>query len=339
MELITEGETKLWVYTGKISKEMEVFYNPAKKFDRDTNVELVKILKPKKFLDLLAASGARGIRIAKETGTEVYLNDLNSKAVELIKKNAKENGVEVKVFNEDANKLLVNLEEKFDFIDIDPFGSPIYFIENVIPKLTNGGYLAVTATDVAPLYGSAPKRCLMRYSAQSYKLPFSREVGLRILIGAIQRIVSKYEKYAEPIFSFFGGYYYRVYFKVYRKNRPAKLAYLSYSNLERKIFEIPIEEVKKGTVVGPLYIGNLNRKEILEKINYEHKVIELLKEECCKQPFYYTTSEIAKQLHVSEVGFSKLKDLEGFSRTHFDPKGFRTSENIEEIKRRFTQAP
>ena len=53
MELITEGNTKLWVYKGKISKQMEVFYNPAKKFDRDTNVELVKILKPKKFLDLL----------------------------------------------------------------------------------------------------------------------------------------------------------------------------------------------------------------------------------------------------------------------------------------------
>ncbi len=339
MELIEEGKTKLWVYTGKISKQMEVFFNPAKKFDRDTNVELIKILKPRNFLDLLAASGARGIRIANETGTEVYLNDLNPKAVELMKKNAKENGVEVKIFNEDANKLLVNLDQKFDFIDIDPFGSPIYFIENAIPKLTNGGYLAITATDVAPLCGSAPKRCLMRYSAQSYRVPFSREVGLRILIGAVQRIVSKFEKYAEPIFSFFGGYYYRVYFKIYRKNKPSDLAYVSYLNLERNIFKFPIKEIKEGIVLGPLYIGELNRKDILQKIDYEHKTIELLKEECGKPPFYYTTSEIAKHLHTSEVSFSKLKDLENFSRTHFDPKGFRTSENLEEIKKRFIPSP
>ncbi len=338
MELITEGNTKLWVYRGKISKQMEVFYNPAKEFDRDTSVELVKILKPKTFLDLFAASGARGIRIANETDASVYLNDLNPKAVDLIRKNAKENGVDVKIFNEDANKLLVNLDEKLDFIDIDPFGSPIYFVENAIQKIRNGGYLGITATDVAPLYGSAPKRCLMRYGAYSYKVPFSREVGLRILIGAIQRIVSKYDKYAEPIFSFFGGYYYRVYFKLYRKNKPADLGFLSYKDLAREIFPFPVKTICSTNLIGPLYLGNLNKKYVLNKIKYEHKIISLLKEECCKQPFYYTTSEIAKALHVSEVKISKLETLENFSRTHFDPKGFRTSENLEKIKRIFIRA-
>ena len=337
MELIKEGKTKLYVYTGKISKKMEVFYNPMKKLDRDINVEIIKILKPNNFLDLMAGSGARGIRIANECGTRVILNDLNPNAVKLIEKNAKLNNVKVEIKNQDANKLLINSNEKYDFIDVDPFGSPIYFIENAINKLKNGKYLSVTSTDVSPLYGSSNKRCIKRYGAISLKTFFSREIGLRILIGSIMRIASMYEKYAEPIVSFFDRYYYRVYFKVYRKNKIPDVGFLFYDekSLERKICQIDNFKCFKGKIAGPLYIGKLGRREILEKIN-GFKIIDLLKEEIDFPPFYYNTTEFAMNLNKTEIKLSKLeKNLSSFSRTHFDPKGFRTFDKIEKIKELF----
>ena len=334
MELIKEGKTKLYVYTGKISKKMEVFYNPMKKLDRDINVEIVKILKPNNFLDLMAGSGARGIRVANECGTRVILNDINPNATKLIQKNAKINDVKVEIKNEDANKLLVNSEEKYDFIDIDPFGSPIYFIENSINKIKNGKYLSITSTDVSPLYGSSNKRCIKRYGAVSLRTPFSREIGLRILIGSVMKIASRYEKYAEPIVSFFDRYYYRVYFKVYRKNKIPEIGFLFYNEktLERNISEMKEFKCFKGKMAGPLYIGKLGKREIIEKIK-GFKIIDLLKEEIDFPPFYYTTTELARNLKKQEIKISKLeKNLSSFSRTHFDPKGFRTFENIEKIK-------
>ena len=337
MELIQEGETRLYVHTGKISKKMEVFYNPMKKLDRDLNVEIVKILKPNNFLDLMGGSGARGIRIANECNVKVILNDINPNAIKLMEKNSKLNNVKVEIKNEDANKLLINSDIKYDFIDIDPFGSPIYFIENAINKIRNGKYLAITSTDVSPLYGSSKKRCIKRYGAIPLKSPFSREVGLRILIGSIMKIASRYEKYAEPIISFFDRYYYRVYFKIYRKNKLPNIGFLFYNekNLERKICDMNDFECYKGKIAGPLYLGKLGRKDLLDKIK-NFKIIDLLKEEIEFPPFYYTTTEIAKKLNKPEIKMSKLKEgLSSFSRTHFDPKGFRTFDKIKKVEELF----
>ncbi len=338
MELLEEGKVKFYTYKGKISREMEVFFNPAKKLDRDLNVEIIKIIRPRNFLDLMAATGIRGLRIAKNfPNIEVILNDINKKAYDLMKKNAEINNLKVRIFNEDASKFLINSEEKFDYIDIDPFGSPIYWIEDAVRKLTNGGYLAITSTDLAPLVGSAKKKCLLRYSSVPLKSPFSREVGIRILIGAVQRIVAKYNKYAEPIFSFFGGYYYRVYFKIYRKNKVPDVGFLFYdrNSLERKFCRIDEFKNFDGDFSGPLYLGKLWRKELVNKIG-GFKIVDLIKEEMDFPPFYFTTYEFSSRFKSSEVSFSKLKKkLVDFSRTHFDPKGFRTNEKLEKIKRIF----
>ena len=94
---IVEGKTRLLIpekgkfgktEAGKLRKP-PVFYNPRMKLNRDICCAVVGVLKEKeeiKFLDLLAGSGAKGIRIANEVGCKVHLNDANEKACELIKK-------------------------------------------------------------------------------------------------------------------------------------------------------------------------------------------------------------------------------------------------------------
>ncbi len=126
-KIIEENKIKLFVQKIKIpTKKMEVFYNADMVFDRDISEAICSIFKPKKICDCMAASGARGLRYASELKeSEVVLNDKNINSVNIIKKNAELNKLKVRIENEDANTIL--RKEKFDFIDIDPFGSPIYF--------------------------------------------------------------------------------------------------------------------------------------------------------------------------------------------------------------------
>ena len=116
---------------------MHVFFNSVMKLNRDIAVEIIKnSFKKPKVLDLLAGTGAKGLRIANELpNSAVVLNDGNPHAAKLIKKNAKLNKLSVEVFNMSANKLLKSSRKKYDFIDIDPFGTPISFLEDSIKKL------------------------------------------------------------------------------------------------------------------------------------------------------------------------------------------------------------
>ena len=65
---------------------------------------------------------------------------------------------------------LAMADASYQWIDIDPFGSPVPFIDSAIQSLARTGVLEVTATDTAALTGSslssqnddmAPKELLM----------------------------------------------------------------------------------------------------------------------------------------------------------------------------------
>jgi tRNA (guanine26-N2/guanine27-N2)-dimethyltransferase len=165
---ITEGRTILLIpRIEKLSRKNIVFYNPHMEFSRDISIAIARILKPKRFCDLLAGSGARGIRIANETGCETTVNDINPEAFKLIERNKELNKVDVNATNLDANQLLSR--EKFNFIDIDPFGPPVHFIDSALRSIRDKGVLAVTATDTSALCGTYPKACRRKYDATPLK--------------------------------------------------------------------------------------------------------------------------------------------------------------------------
>jgi tRNA (guanine26-N2/guanine27-N2)-dimethyltransferase len=153
--MINEASAKIYgKIPEKISKEMDVFYNPVMKFNRDMAVLVLNCIPCKKIGLPLEASGIRGIRILAEVKCkkEVFLNDISPDAVKMMKKNFKLNNIKggFKIFNQDANIFL--LENKgFDYIDIDPFGSPNPFLDSALKAIAREGIIAVTATDTAPL--------------------------------------------------------------------------------------------------------------------------------------------------------------------------------------------
>ncbi len=45
------------------------------------------------------------------------------------------------------------IEDRFDVVDLDPYGSPATFLDGAVQSICDGGLLLVTCTDMAVLCG------------------------------------------------------------------------------------------------------------------------------------------------------------------------------------------
>ncbi len=354
---IVEGKTKLLVYQGKITKKLPVFFNPEKEFDRTLSVLFLKSFKEvfgKKLivLDLLCAGGARGIRLLNESNAveELFLNDMNSNAIDLAKKNLRLNGLRARTSNSEANKFLINVKQYFDFIDIDPFGSCNPFLENSIRKLRNKGVIAVTVTDCGALYGTYPKAGLRKYHSITKKIPFSHELGLRVLAKHVIEKGAEQEVALKPILSHKTRHYFRMYFQA-RKGasrvddllKEIKFLAFNKETMSARLIEKNFCVKNKEILLGPLFAGTLQENKILNlmiKNSDDEKITRFLKvllaENTVKSVGFFELPLIAKKLHKNVCKIDNLiKKLEskGFkaSRTHISGQGIKTNAPIEEI--------
>ena len=216
LETISEGKITIDVPSQKhykLDSKMPVFFNPIMKKNRDLNVIFLRALGKKRLrvLDLLSGTGVRGLRLAAEVpNTAVTCNDFSRNAVKLIEKNTKKNKLKVVVENKPANLLLAELKS-YDFLDIDPFGSPVNFLDAAIKRLSPHAILAVTATDTSALCGTYPKACLRKYGSRPLRNEFMHETGIRILIKKIQEVAAQYDVGLVPVFGHSSDHYMRVY--------------------------------------------------------------------------------------------------------------------------------
>ena len=111
-----------------------------------------------KILEALSATGLRSIRYAKEISgvKEIVANDISKRAVASIEKNVKANQVDhlVTPSHSDATMVMYNnrkKENRFDVVDLDPYGSPTPFLDGAVQSVAEGGLLCVTCTDLAVL--------------------------------------------------------------------------------------------------------------------------------------------------------------------------------------------
>lgn len=360
---IVEGTTKLLVpVEEKLLKKNPVFYNPEMEFSRDLSVAVVRVLKPEKFCDLLSGSGARGVRIANETGTgEVVANDVNPSAYELIKKNISLNNIpdfRVRAVNDYAQNVLSR--ETFDFIDVDPFGPPVQFMDCALRSIKNNGTLAVTATDTAALCGTYPKACRRKYDSLSLRAEYFNESGLRILIGFVARNALKYNIGIMPLFSHCTHHYFRAYLKVQMGNKYVNenlrnIRYIQhcFSCLNRSYRSLDALEEKcvcgeRLATAGPVWAGNFSDTEFCENLNREIeagvfntkkkalKIIPQVSEEQEIQIPYYDLHRICKKLNITAPAMNELfrKFRENnfkITRTHFSGTGIRTDAKIPDI--------
>jgi tRNA (guanine26-N2/guanine27-N2)-dimethyltransferase len=246
---IAEGAVNARVpKASKVSKEMEVFYNPVMKLNRDVSVLLLHVLgqerkKHKGFSGFsigspLAGTGIRECRFLVELDKgllqEVHINDYDSAAASLIRKNIALNEdalqcEEIEVSCQDADSFLLG-SCGYSYIDIDPFGTPNPFLDAAVKRIQREGVLAVTATDTSALSGTYEDSCVRKYWARPMRNHLMHEVGLRILVRKVQLIGSQYEKSLVPIYSYSKDHYMRVFFLCQKQGKKAAAAVVKQHN-------------------------------------------------------------------------------------------------------------
>lgn len=344
---------------GPESKETSpVFYNPAMALNRDLASLLLSTRAQDGWtvLDGLAASGARGLRYALESGRElvVEFNDWNPVAARLIEENCILNDVEPHVTQRNLAPLLY--ESVWHAVDIDPFGSPATFLDPATRAVRDRGLLGITATDATALAGVYPKVCARRYLARPMHNELMHEVALRILAGACVRHAAKHEIALKPVLSHATDHYYRVTLASRRGAARADeaLTHIGFVFFCRGCAQRGMGEPAScpacgGAVetAGPLWNGPLVDKESADAMlqaagafPFAHdespRLLDLLAQESEAPPLFYDIHEMGSRARVGSPATERVLDAlrasgHGVWPVHFARLGVRTTASAKEL--------
>ncbi|KAK9893656.1 N2,N2-dimethylguanosine tRNA methyltransferase [Cystobasidium minutum MCA 4210] len=105
--------------------------------------------------------------------------------------------------------------QRFDVIDLDPYGTAAPFIDGAVQAVADGGLLCVTCTDLAVLAGNNyPEKCYTNYGGSPIKGEYTHEGALRLLLHTLASSAARYGRYIEPVLSLSIDYYIRVFIRV-----------------------------------------------------------------------------------------------------------------------------
>ncbi len=350
--LIREGSTDILVPEthsvhgpGKI--QGSVFFNEQMSFNRDVSVMFLRTMgRDMTVADAMTATGSRAVRIANEVrGTTVTANDISSDAIPYIDANIEINGLDNCV-SSNRNMHALFAESSFDYVDLDPFGSPAPFIQSAVRGCRRRGILAITATDTAPLAGAHAAKCRRRYQSEPIRGFMCHEGGLRILMCTIARELAKYDRGMKPLLSFYADHYYRTYVQVTEgadaaDSTLAQLGYMHYDmeTMERSTSRLPDAEHR----LGPFWLGPLHDRDTLMAMDPAgmaaerrcNKYLDLWRNELDTEVFVYDMSELSSHIKMSPP---RIDDFIGFlqehgraSKTHVSPTSFKTDIPLDDL--------
>jgi tRNA (guanine26-N2/guanine27-N2)-dimethyltransferase len=377
-ETISEGKVKVLVPKLEAYKKQPcdyapskapVFYNPVMELNRDLSVLAFQayqrlVDREISICDPLTGSGIRGIRFATEIHgvKKVVVSDINERAFKLAQHNVHLNRLQerVTVKHKDANCLLSchgAPRRRFDIVDVDPFGSPVPYLDSTIRALRNKGLLAATATDLAPLCGVHAKACIRKYGGKPLRTEYCHELAVRLLAGCIATIAAKQDIGVRVVFSHSSDHYIRVYAQIGygAKKADASIKSLGYvlhcfncfhrenaKTLSAKFFEKCPECGSKMDWAGPLWLEKIFDPQFCEALTQENrrtafrnsakiaKLAALAKGETEAPATYYVIDKISNKLSSpvpSVAAMLRILQDNGFEAvpTHFNSRGVRTN--------------
>jgi tRNA (guanine26-N2/guanine27-N2)-dimethyltransferase len=376
-ETISEGKVKILVPKLKAFKKQPsdyapskapVFYNPVMELNRDVSVLAFQayqrlVNRDISICDPLTGSGIRGVRFATEVhgANKVVVSDINERSFKLAQHNVNLNGLQdlVTVKHKDANCLLScngAPKKRFDIVDVDPFGSPVPYMDSAVRALRNRGLLAATATDLAPLCGVHAKACVRKYGGKPLRTEYCHELAVRLLAGCVATVSTKQDIGVRVVFSHSSDHYIRVYVQIGygAKKADASIKNLGYvlhcfncfhretaKTFSARFFEKCPECGSKMSWAGPLWLGKIFDPQFCEAMAQENrrtafrnsrkitKLLSLAKDEAEAPTTYYVIDQISDKLASSvpsvSVMLQSLRD-QGFQavQTHFNTRGIRT---------------
>ncbi|MFH0890167.1 MAG: hypothetical protein V1836_03455 [Candidatus Aenigmatarchaeota archaeon] len=331
----------------------DVFYNPEMEMSRDISVAFLQSIEDKKMsvCDLLSATGARAVRYAKEVDSveRVLANDGNEVAEKYISENASINNVGKKVFAScsGANTFLASHKNEFDFIDIDPFGSPVYYLEEFSRTVKPNSYAAITATDCGALSGVFADTCFRRYGVKLGRTECFKEVGIRNLLGVVASSLASRGFSIKPLLSHVTLHYFRIILEINGGIRNETKRFYHCDKCGYCTFEKADKCGHKPDELGPIWAGKLHDKSacfrILDKLNSgtfgrktDAKRVLLSIIEEADYPFYYDVHDMSERFSTdtpSMDGIMRKLRSRGFTvtRTHFSDSAIKTNANISDV--------
>ena len=308
-------------------------------------------------LGTFAGVGARGVRVANEVPrmNTVELNDVNSVALDFASRSASANGVSMRCIftNQEARSLLVShcrRDKQYDFVDIDPFGTPAFYIDCAVGAVVNGGFLSLTATDTPVLCGLYPRVALRRYGGLPLRTGYCHELGLRLLVSAVARACMQHDLGLRCLFVHNTRHYMRVYLQILKGSIDSdrtleQIGYLNHCPdcLYREVSTEVTSRCECGTNkiqrAGPLWVGaiynEMTLRSMLEEAsgNSRKAVLTLLQRALGELNLpigYYLPDQMADHLELpSPPPRRVIEELEkrGFkaARSALNPMGIKTN--------------
>ena len=375
-ETVNEGKVKVVVPELKAfvkhpsdyaPSKAPVFYNPVMELNRDLAVLAVQAYRRTvdreiSICEPLTSSGIRGVRFATEIpNSKVTISDINEKAFKLATLNVQLNELQerISVYHTDANCLLSchgAPRKRFDVVDVDPFGSPVSYLDSAVRALRNNGLLAVTATDLAPLCGVQPKACIRKYGGKPLRTEYCHELAIRLLAGCVAKMAGKHDVGTRILFSYSRDHYIRIYVEIAYGAKKAdygikNVGYVLHCfncfhrETARDAFSGQTSKCPecgfKMDFAGPLWLGKIFDKQFCEAMAKENarsalrnsgkisRLLALAKDEAEAPMTYFVLDEISSKLSLPVPSIDSVRPIlldNGFLAvpTHFNSRGLRT---------------
>ena len=303
--------------------------------NRDLTVSFINTVKPRLYLDGFGATGIRAIRAEKEIGVRSVVSERSFKSYQKIIENAQKNNSEIEIYNESFESIVSKF--RFDFIDVDPYGSVVPFVDVAINYVSNHGYIGFTATDLSVLSGSLKDKNLRRYGTVVINNHLRHEMGVRNLLGFIARRAATLDCGIEPMISMWHGHYYRV---IIRVNRSVKDAEKTLLNLTEVNLHENKDTVYPDRNIGPIWSGAMNNVFNEAELQFPSTIDEktsnfIRKLQHEDMELFFT--DLSESMSRRKINLPSTESVLGISeehgirveRTHFSPTGFKSDNPTE----------
>lgn len=375
-EVIKEGKAQVLVPNLKAynvspsdyaPSKAPVFYNPVMEFNRDLTVLAFRayqkmVAHEVHICEPLTSQGIRGIRYALEVDNveHVMASDINRHAYECAQHNIELNGLQNKITLKygDANRLMssnASPKKRFDIIDLDPFGTPVPYLDSAFRATKNRGLIAATATDLAPLCGVHAKACIRKYGGKPIRTEYCHEVAVRLLAGCMAKTAAQHDIGVQFLFSHSTDHYIRVYCQIGYGAKKAddslkSVGYIMhcFNCMHREVVYQPFgcptchECGAKMDYTGPLWTGPIADQAFVERIiaesqavtfrtkNRINKLLTQIKDEATAPITYYVIDKLSGKDNLpapSNQAFLTALQQAGYQAvpTHFNPRGLKTN--------------
>jgi len=290
--------------------------------------------------EMLSATGVRGLRCAVEAASfeELFLTESDPTAVRVLGANVAryaDRGVRLRV--QDARQPL-QTRPPVDWVDLDPYGSPVPFLAAAFASLSEGGVMGVAATDMPVLAGPSRAVCERRYGGRPVRGRLGPEGGLRLLLAHLESFARSQGRSIHPLLAYVGDHHVRAYLRVGRLSELPRGSLVA--TIDPTRWDGPPLTGGPGPL-GPLWVGPLFDAGFVRELRPPieaaeprqiHRFLERIREESeVDVPFYYEPNEIAGVEGLSRpIAPGEFVDrlrAQGYraSRTHARPEGFRTT--------------